>query len=99
MLRRLLNLLGSPLNRSKMATWAAKVDHIVSQPPGTDEGFTEDDIDRNSRVSFEKLSTWEIVCEEVLDTAHPHVYFERARIELRRRGESGRDYRWGFGRD
>ena len=75
-----------------MARWAAKVDRIVSEPPGTDEGFTQDDINRNGKVSFEKLSTWEIVCEEVLDTAHPRVYFERARLELNRRGISDTEY-------
>ena len=75
-----------------MATWTAKVDRIVNEPPGTDEGFTQDDIDRNRRASFEKLSTWEIVCEEILDTAHPRIYFERAWIELSRRGISEKEY-------
>ena len=92
MLRRLLHLLGLPLNRSKMVNWAAKVDRIVSEPPGTDEGFTQDDMDRNRHATFENLTTWEIVCEEVLDTAHPRVYFDRARIELSRRGISDEEY-------
>jgi hypothetical protein len=75
-----------------MAAWAAKVDRIVSEPPGTDEGFTQADIDRNSNVTFGKLSTWEIVCEEVLDTTHPRIYYERARMELVRRGIAEAEY-------
>ena len=76
------------MNRMRMSDWTAKVDRIVAEPPGTHDGFTQDDIDRNSKVDFSKLSTWEIVCEEVLDTTHPLVYFERARMELRLRGIS-----------
>jgi hypothetical protein len=86
MLRSLLNLVGSSLHRQKMNTWRAKVDWIVRQPPGTDEGFSAEDIGRCARTSFSELSTWEIVCEEVLDTTHPCIYYERARDELRRRG-------------
>jgi hypothetical protein len=32
------------------------------------------------------MTTWEIVCEEMVDTQHPRIYFERAREELRKRG-------------
>ncbi len=92
MFRQLLNLLSSPLNRFKMATWAAKVDRLFCEAPGTDEGFTQADIDRNSKVTFGKMSTWGIVCEEVLDTTHPRVYYEIARMELNRRGISDEEY-------
>ena len=69
-----------------MATWAAKVERIVAKPPGSDEGFSPDSIELESKVSFTKFSTWTIVCEETLDTQFPRVYFERAREELQRRG-------------
>lgn len=86
MFRSLLNLLGSTLNRKKMSAWSVKVDHIVTSPPGTDEGFSQEEIERNSKADFSQFSTWEIICEEVLDTSHPRIYFERARMELYRRG-------------
>lgn len=54
--------------------------------PGTDEGFSPEAIVRYATVVFTELSTWAIVCEEVLDTVHPQIYYERAREELRRRG-------------
>ena len=73
-------------NKAKMYAWAATVDRIVSKPPGSDEGFSAKSIERNSKVSFAKFSTWTIICEEVLDTQFPRVYFERAREELHRRG-------------
>lgn len=91
-LRRLLNLLWSPLYRTQMAAWIAKVDCIVAEPPGSDVGFSVDDIIRNGETDFSKLTTWEIVCEEVLDTSYPCIYFERARDELRRRGISDEEY-------
>jgi hypothetical protein len=75
-----------------MAAWTAKVDQIVREPPGTDDGFSPDDIARNAKAVFTKISTWEIVCEEVLDTAHPRVYYDRARDELRHRGISDEEY-------
>jgi hypothetical protein len=69
-----------------MTVWAAKVERIISSPPGSDDSFSPDDIARNAKVTFSKMTTWEIVCEEMVDTRHPCVYFERAREELRRRG-------------
>lgn len=92
MWRRLLSLLGSPVNRAKMATWATKVDRIVRDPPGTDEGYSAEEISRYAYVDLSRFNNWEIVCEEVLDTTHPRVYFERARNELRRRGITDGEY-------
>jgi hypothetical protein len=34
------------------------------------------------------LSNWEIVCQEILDTEHSHVYYQRCLDELHRRGKS-----------
>lgn len=69
-----------------MAAWAATIEGIVSKPPGSDEGFSRQSLERESRTSFSKFSTWTIICEEMLDTQFPRVYFERAREELHRRG-------------
>jgi hypothetical protein len=73
-------------NMSKMANWRATVERIVGAPPGTDKGFSPQDMAPHATVVFTTLSTWEIVCQEVLDTVHPLIYHERAREELRRRG-------------
>ena len=73
-------------NKAKMYAWAATVDRIVSKPPGSDEGFSAESIERNSTVSFAKFTTWTIICEEMLDTQFPRRYFEEAREELHRRG-------------
>ena len=78
----------SPLNRMKMAAWAAKVERIISKPPGNDEGFSSESIAREAQADFSKFSTWSIVCEEVLDTTFPRVHFVRAHEELKRRGIS-----------
>lgn len=80
-----------PLNRIKMAAWAAKVATIVNKPPGNDEGFPPESIARESQADFSGFSTWSIVCEEVLDTEFPRVYFVRAHEELKRRGISAEE--------
>ena len=78
-------MLTTPVNKAKMDEWAVTVERIISKPPGSDEGFSAESITREGRVSFAKFSTWTIICEEMLDTQFPCVYFERAREELHRR--------------
>ena len=73
-------------NKAKMALWAAKIERILNSPPGSDHGFSLEDIARNATVTFSKMTTWAIVCEEMLDTQHPRIYFQRAREELQRLG-------------
>ncbi len=75
-----------PANQSKMDAWAATVERIVSEPPGSDEGLSPEEIERGGKVTFAAFSTWAIICEEVLDTQFARVYFERAGEELHRRG-------------
>ncbi len=86
MIRRLLNLIAYPFNRSKMDTWTAKVDRIARKPPGCDDDFSDDSITSFATVNFRGMSTWAIVCEEVLDTTHPTIYYQRVREALNRRG-------------
>lgn len=69
-----------------MARWAAKVDQLVQEAPGSDEGFSPESIERDYEVSFSRYSNWAIVCEEVLDTQFSKAYFARARAELLSRG-------------
>ena len=76
----------SLLNRLKMRQWATKVEKLVRRDPGNDKGFSPVDIERSATSVFSTFSTWSIVCEEVLDTEFPCVYFERAHEELKRRG-------------
>ena len=78
-------MLSKRAKRAKMAAWAAIVERIVGKPPGSDEGFSPESIERHGRVSFARFSTWTIICEEVLDTQFSRAYFERAREELHRR--------------
>jgi hypothetical protein len=80
------------MNRLRMARWAAEVERIVRSPPGSDDGFTAEQIETYGRSDFSKFSTWSIVCEEVLDTTFPCAYFESARRELRRRGIADDEY-------
>jgi hypothetical protein len=79
-------MLTESARRSEMAAWAAVVERIVSEPPGSDEGFTPESVERAGKVTFSGFSTWAIICEEVLDTQFARAYFERAREELHRRG-------------
>lgn len=79
-------------NRLLMALWAAQVERIIRTPPGSDEGFAAEQIDEYSRADLSRSTTWAIVCEEVLDTTFPRVYFDIARAELRRRGISDDEY-------
>jgi len=79
-------------NRFRMSRWAAEVERIVRTPPGCDESFTAEQIERYGQTDFSKFSTWAIVCEEVLDTAFPCSYFESARRELCGRGITDDEY-------
>ena len=92
MLRAALNFIRSPINRSKMTFWTAKIERIISSPPGSDDGFSSESIARNAKVTFLKMSTWAIVCEEMVDTQRPRIYFGQARDELRRRGIDDVEY-------
>lgn len=79
-------------NRLRMARWAAEVERIIRTPPGCDDGFTAEQIERYAQTDFSKFSTWSIVCEEVLDTTFPCSYFAAARCELQRRGITDDEY-------
>ena len=68
-----------------MAYLALKFERLVQTLPGNDEDFSQASIEMDNEADFSKFSTWEIVCEEMLDTQHSRTYFKRAYEELRRR--------------
>ena len=74
-----------------MLAWAASAREFAAKSPGSDESFSAESIASYAHTDFSKFSAWTIVCEEVLDTLFPRVYFERAHTELRRRGLSDAD--------
>ena len=45
-------------------------------------------MEAGNRGSFSKLSNWEIICEEIVDTEYSPVYYQRCYDELRKRGKS-----------
>lgn len=75
-----------------MEIWSAKVDRIVRTPPGCNDDVSDDWLASCNQVNFSKMSTWTIVCEEVLDTSFPTLYHERAREILGQRGISDTEY-------
>ena len=75
-------------NLSKMEVWKTKVGEILAKPHDSDSSFSPEQIAFYARANFSMMSTWAIVCEEILDTEHPTVYYERAKEELYRRGHS-----------
>jgi len=52
-------------------------------PPDTSD-FDIATLERDECVSLSGLSNWAIICEEVLDTEHSHVYLRKCYEELRR---------------
>lgn len=72
--------------KSRMAEWEARIERILLNPPGSDEGFSVATIERDGKATFPGRSNWSIICDEVLDTEFSAVYFARAREELLARG-------------
>ena len=73
-------------NKAKMALWVAKIERIVAKPPGSDDGFSAESLATDATLTVSRSTTWGIVCDEMLDTQHSRVHFDRSREELCRRG-------------
>jgi len=72
--------------------WKDVCEQIVAKPfPPQSSDFPNDSLERDGRLTFAKFSNWEIVCQEVLDTEHSHVYYQKCFEELLRRGKSERE--------
>ncbi len=61
---------------------------LEKQFPPQDSDFSSEILELDNRLSLSKLSNWEIVCQEILDTEHSHVYYQRCYDELRKRDKS-----------
>jgi len=72
--------------------WKNVCDEILTKPfPPQMSDFPEESLERDRRLDFSKLSNWQIICEEVLDTEHSHIYQQKCHEELIRRGKSEQD--------
>ena len=73
----------------RFPVWQEVCDQILAKPfPPQTSDFPEESLERDSRLTFARLSNWEIVCQEILDTEHSHVYYQRCYDELLKRGKS-----------
>src|SRR5262245_38362327 len=74
--------------------WKAACVSILEQrfPPESSD-FGPDTLERDARVHLDKMSNWALVCEEILDTEHSHVYLRKCYEELRRCGKSDAEIR------
>jgi hypothetical protein len=71
--------------------WKDVCDELLAKPfplQSSSSDFSAVDIERDSHVTFTKLSNWEIVCQEILDTQYSHVHYQKCYDELRKRGKS-----------
>ena len=64
-------------NKAKMALWVAKIERIVAKPPGANDGFSSESLATDATLTFSRSTTWGIVCDEMLDTQHSRVHFDR----------------------
>ena len=75
----------------EFSVWKEACDELLVKPfppQSSSSDFSTEEIERDSCVSFAKLSNWEIICQEILDTEYSHVYYQKCYDELRRRGKS-----------
>lgn len=73
----------------EFSVWQGVCEQILAKPfPPQDSDFPSESLERDYHLTFEKLSNWEIVCQEILDTEHSHIYYQKCYEELRRRGKS-----------
>lgn len=99
--RSLSHLLPNRATKVRTENWTSSLDfgvwkdvceQILAKPfPPQSSDFPSDRLERDSRLTFAKLSNWEIVCQEVLDTEFSHVYYQKCYEELRRRGKSEKE--------
>jgi len=72
--------------------WKNVCDEILTKPfPPQASDFPAESVERDRQLDFSKFSNWQIVCEEVLDTEHSHIYQQKCYEELIRRGKSEQD--------
>jgi hypothetical protein len=78
-----------PSDLQNFGAWKDVCDQFLAKPfPPQNSDFPSEELERDSHLTFSKLSNWEIVCEEILDTEHSHIYYQGGYNELRKRGIS-----------
>ena len=71
------------------SVWKEVCEEILAKPfPPQGSDFSAEEMEAGNRGSFSKLSNWEIICEEIVDTEYSPVYYQRCYDELRKRGKS-----------
>lgn len=76
----------------EFSVWQKVCDEILAKPfPPQSSDFSSEILEQDSRLTLEKLSNWEIVCQEVLDTKYSHVYYQKCYEALQRRGKSEKE--------
>jgi hypothetical protein len=79
-------------NSQDFGVWQDVCEQILAKPfPPQSSDFPNDSLERDNYLTFAKLSNWEIVCQEILDTEYSHVYYQKCFEELRRRGKSEKE--------
>ncbi|MCW7490922.1 hypothetical protein [Leptospira meyeri] len=80
-----------PDELTKYLNWIKVCDELMSNiypPIESSLKITQEEIDRDSKLNFSKLNNWQLICEEILDTEHSHIYYQKCYNELINRGKS-----------
>ncbi len=79
-------------DHQNFSVWKEVCEEILAKPfPPQGSDFSAEEIEAGNRGSFSKLSTWEIICEEMVDTEYSPIWYQRCYDELRRRGKSDQE--------
>jgi hypothetical protein len=88
-----------------LGRWNTTVCDILKQeypPQKSSENIGNDEIerDKNRTFDFSKLTIWELICTEAIDTEYSHVYYTGIYEEILKRGISvdelkrAREFMW-----
>jgi hypothetical protein len=73
----------------RFGVWQKVCEDILAKPfPPQDSDFPQEILERDSHLTFAEVSNWEIICQEILDTEHSHIYSQRCYDALLKRGKS-----------
>jgi hypothetical protein len=76
-------------NAQSFEAWQQACDEILTKPfPPETSDFPKETLERDAHLTFSKLSNWEIICQEILDTEFSHVYYQKCYEALLQRGKS-----------
>jgi hypothetical protein len=72
-------------------TWDQSVEKILSNkypPEKSSYNPTNDSLLRDGNIDFRNSSIWDLFCEEVVDTEHTHIFYQKLIEEIKSRGMS-----------